>query len=150
MVTVGFCECLVGKAFPWDTRETFCFANLLYLIHPVPHYIYQHYPQMLKSHFQRENPIHNSWEWEIVILTILYTIHCGFPQLLSLHFYILERLIAKTLTTSILTTKRGFGAVGKHWKKPSFGGCNQAYCGIRKVKQDSVPRSLVGVGAWRA
>ena len=33
MVTSGFRECLVGKAFPRDTRETFYFANLSYLIH---------------------------------------------------------------------------------------------------------------------
>ena len=33
MVTAGFHECLVGKAFSWDTREIFCFANLSYLIH---------------------------------------------------------------------------------------------------------------------
>ena len=33
MVIAGFRECLVGKAFPRDTRETFCFANLSYLIH---------------------------------------------------------------------------------------------------------------------
>ena len=31
-----------------------------------------------------------------------------------------------------------------------LGGHNQAYCGIRKARQDTVPRSLVGVGAWRA
>ena len=43
MVTVGFHECLAGKAFPRDTHQTFCFANLLYLTHPVPnHTIYTH------------------------------------------------------------------------------------------------------------
>ena len=36
-------------------------------------------------------------------------------------------------------------------KKPvRLGGCNLAYCGIRKVRQDTVPRSLVRVVAWRA
>ena len=35
--------------------------------------------------FQRENPSHNPWELEIVIPIILYTIHCGFLQLLPLH-----------------------------------------------------------------
>ena len=33
VMTAGFRECLVGKAFPQDTHETFCFANLSYLIH---------------------------------------------------------------------------------------------------------------------
>ena len=115
-----------------------------------PHYIYPHYPHMLRSAFQRENPSHKLWELEIIIPTILYTILCGFPQLLPLHFHILERLIAPTLTTPILSVKWGFGASEKHWKMPSFGGCNRAYCRIRKVRQDTVLRSLVGVGAWRA
>ena len=43
MVTAGFRECLAGKAFSRDIRETFYFANLSYLIHPVPNYtIYAH------------------------------------------------------------------------------------------------------------
>ena len=33
METAGFCECLAGKVFPWDTHKTFCFAELSYLIH---------------------------------------------------------------------------------------------------------------------
>ena len=106
-------------------------------------------PTYVEECFQRENPSHNLWELEIVIPTILYTIHCGFPQLHYLHFQILERLIAQTLTTPILSVKWGFDAAGKYWKKPSFGGCNWAYCGIRKTRQDMVPRNLVGVGAWR-
>ena len=73
-----------------------------------------------------------------------------FPQLLPFHFYILERLIAQTLTTPLLSVNWGFGAVGKHWKKLSFGGCNRAYCRIRRARQDTVSRSLVRVGAWRA
>ena len=41
MVTVSFHECLAGKAFLRDTRETFYFANLSYLIHQVStHTIY--------------------------------------------------------------------------------------------------------------
>ena len=43
MVTAGFRECLAGKAFSRDIRETFYFANLSYLIHPVPNCtIYAH------------------------------------------------------------------------------------------------------------
>ena len=38
--------CLVGKAFPWDTRETFCFARLSILIHTFYAYtIYTHITQ---------------------------------------------------------------------------------------------------------
>ena len=43
-------------------------------------------PIYVEECFQRENPNHYPWEWEIVILTILYIIHCRFPQLLPLHF----------------------------------------------------------------
>ena len=120
MVTTSFRECIVGKAFPRDTCETVCFANLSYLIHPVyTHTIYIHITHICWGVlFQRENPSDNLWELEIVIPTILYTIHYGFPQLLPLHFQILERLIAQTLTTPILSVKWGFGVVGKYWKKP--------------------------------
>ena len=75
-------------------------------------------PTYCEECFQRENHSHNSWELEIVIPTILYTIYCGFPQLLPLHFQILERLIAQTLTTPMLSVKWDFSAAGKHWKKP--------------------------------
>ena len=40
-----------------------------------PYYIYPYYLHMLRSVFQRENPSHYTWELEIVIPTILYTIH---------------------------------------------------------------------------
>ena len=43
MVTASFRKCLVGKAFPLDTREMFYFANLSYLMHQVStHTIYTH------------------------------------------------------------------------------------------------------------
>ena len=43
MVTTGFHKCLVSKALLRDTCETFCFANLSYLIHQVStHTIYTH------------------------------------------------------------------------------------------------------------
>ena len=90
-----------------------------------PHYIYPHYPQIVRSVFQRENPRKYTWELEIVISTIIYTFPCGFPQLLPLHLYILERLIAQTLTTLILSVKWNFGTVGKHWKESFIGRCNQ-------------------------
>ena len=151
MVTTSFHECLTGKAFPRDTHETFYFANLSYLIHNIStHTIYTPITHICRRVLLRENPNHTPWELEIVILTFLYTIHCGFPHLLPLHFHILDRLIAQTLTTPILSVKWGFGTSGKHWKKTSFGGCNQAYCKIQRARQDTVLRSLVGVGAWRA
>ena len=113
------------------------------------HYIYPHYPHSERSAFQRENLSHNFWEWKIVVPTIFYTIHCGFLQLLPLYFQILERLIAQTLTTPILSIKWVFGIARKHWKKSNFGGCNRAYCRIWKAREDTVLRSLIGVWAWR-
>ena len=76
--TVGFCECLAGKAFPQDTRETFCFGELSYLIHTIcTHTIYTH---RCWGVLLRENSSHKPWELEIVIPIILYTIHCGFSS----------------------------------------------------------------------
>ena len=83
-----------------------------------PHYLYTHYPYIIRSVFQRENPRYYPWELEIVIPTIIYTILCGFPLLLPLHIHILERLIAQTLTTPNLSVKWGFDAARKYWKKP--------------------------------
>ena len=91
----------------------------LYLHYFLLNTIYTHITHILRGvFFQRENSSYNPWELEIVIPIILYTIHCGFPQLLPLHIQILERLIAQTLTTPILSVKWGFGVAGKHWKKP--------------------------------
>ena len=55
MVTSGFPECLAGKTFSRDTRETFYFANLSYLIHPVStHTIYTHITHILRGVFFKE------------------------------------------------------------------------------------------------
>ena len=58
MVIAGFCECLAGKAFSRDTRETFCFAILSYLIHPVPtHTIYTHITHICYEVFFKEKTL---------------------------------------------------------------------------------------------
>ena len=101
------------------------------------------------------------WFWEKTLATNLRVRDCYthnslhnplwfFTQLIPLHFYILEKLIAQTFTTPILSVKWGFDAAGKHWKKPDFGECNRAYYGIQRARQDTIPRSLVRVGAWKA
>ena len=67
--------------FPWDTRKTFCFANLSYVIHTIStHTIYTHITYRCWGVLLRENPSHNLWELEIVIRTFLCTIHCGFSS----------------------------------------------------------------------
>ena len=74
-------EYLASKAFPRDTRETFCFARLCYLIHTFcTHTIYTHITHKCKGVLQRENPSKTPWELEIVIPTILYIIVCGFSS----------------------------------------------------------------------
>ena len=99
-----------------------------------------------------ENPSQTPWELEIIIPICLYTYACGFPQLLPLNFHTIKRLIAQTLTTPFQSVKWGFGAAGKHWKKPGFGGCNRVECGIWKAGQDTVSekpywsRSMEGLG----
>ena len=147
METTGFRKCLASKAFSRDTHEIFCFARLSFLMHTFYTYtIYTPITHRCWGVLLRENPNHKPWELEIVIPKIL----CGFLLLLPLHIHILERLIVQTLTIHNLSVKWGFGVVGKYWKKPSVDGYNRAYCGIWKARQDMVPRSLVGVGAWRA
>ena len=72
---------LMGKAFPRDTREIFCFTRLCYLIHTFStHTIYTHITHKCWGVFQRENSNHKPWELEIVIPTILYTITCRFSS----------------------------------------------------------------------
>ena len=87
MEIVGFCECLADKAFPRDTRETFCFTELSYLIHTFfTHTIYTPVTHRCSGVLLRENPSHNPWELEIFIPTILYTIHYGFSSTLTSQF----------------------------------------------------------------
>ena len=58
MVTVGFREYFAGKFFPQDTRETFCFAILSYLIHHVStHTIYTHITYILREVLFREKTL---------------------------------------------------------------------------------------------
>ena len=81
METAGFREYLTGKAFPRDTRETFCFSRLSFLIHTFCAYtIYTYITHRCWEVLLRENPSHKPWELEIVIPTILYTIACGFSS----------------------------------------------------------------------
>ena len=73
--------CFAGKVFPRDTRETFCFARLCYLIHTFcNHAINTHITHKSWRVLLRENPSHKPWELKIVIPTILYTFTCGFSS----------------------------------------------------------------------
>ena len=78
---------LAGKAFPRDTRETFCPARLYYLIHTFCTYtIYTHIIHKCEGEPLSENPSKNTWELEIVIPTFLYTFVCGISSSLTSPF----------------------------------------------------------------
>ena len=77
METIVSREYLAGKAFPRDTRKTFCSAKLYYLIHTFCiHTIYTYITHKWWWESLRENPSKNTWELEIVLPTILYTFVC--------------------------------------------------------------------------
>ena len=81
METADFREYLTGKAFSRDTRETFCFARLSFLIHIFCAYtIYILIAHRCLGLLLRENPCHKSWELEIFIPKILYTNTWGFSS----------------------------------------------------------------------
>ena len=131
METTSFCECFVGKAFPRDTCKTFWFARLSFLIHTIyTHIIYTLITHRCWGVLQRENPSQKHWELEIVIPTILYIITCGFSSTSTSPFPYHWEVDSPNTYHTLSSVKWGFGAVGKHWKKPGFGGCNRAYCEI--------------------
>ena len=81
MKTAGFRECLAGKAFPRDTRETVYFAILSFLLHYIlTHTIYTIITHRCWDVLLRENLNYKPWKLEIVIPIILYTIACRFPS----------------------------------------------------------------------
>ena len=102
------------------------------------------------SSFQRENTRKYTWELEIIIPIIIYTFPCGFSQLLPLHLYIFERLLAQTLTTPILSVKWDFGATRSIGRSHSLVDATGLNCGIRKATKDKASRSQLVAGAWRA
>ena len=81
METAVFHEYLANKAFLRDTRKTFYFARLSFLIHTFYAYtIYTHITHKCWGVLQRENPSHKHWKLEIVIPTYLYTFACRFSS----------------------------------------------------------------------
>ena len=139
METVGFHECIASKAFPRDTCKTFCFAELSYLIHTIfTHTIYTSITHRCWGVLLRENPSHNPWELEIVIPTILYIIDCGFSSTpISPFLYPWEVDSPKIYHTHSECQVR-FWCYWKALEEAKF---------WQKDRQDTVPRSLIGVGA---
>ena len=116
----------------WPTKLStwlfwLCLFTFLY-----QHYKNPHYPRNVRrarslyKKLLREKTLAKHLRVRDCLPTILYIISLEFPLLLSLHLHILERFLAQTLISSILSVERSFGAYGKYWKKPLSGGCNWA------------------------
>ena len=99
MEIAGFCECLAGKAFPQDTRETVCFVILSYLLHYILiHTIYTIITQMLRSASERKPYPQTLRVRDCYTHNSLRKLLVDFLQLLPLNFHTTERLITQTLT----------------------------------------------------
>ena len=70
------------------------------------------------------------------------------------HCYILRGDLYSNTTYTYSECRECFGdleALGICQKKPMrLGGCNRAYYGIQKVREDMTLRSSLVIGAWRA
>ena len=143
-------EYLAGKAFPRDTRETFYFARLYYLIHTFCTYtIYTHITHKWWGELLRENPSKNTWELEIVIPTIFYTFICRFSSSLTFPFpyhWEVNRLNTYHIFWECPVRFWCYYIGRSQGWQMQHGACYW----IWRARQDTVPRSLIGVRAWRA
>ena len=147
-------EYLAGKAFLWDTCEIFCSAKLYYLIHTFCKYtIYTHITHKWCGEPLRENPSENTWDLEIVIPTILYTIVCGIslsPTSQFLYHWEVDSPNTYHTFSECWVLSDHLVLLGSIGRSQGWQMQHEACCGIRRTRQDTVLRSLVGVGAWRA
>ena len=75
-------------------------------------------PTKVEECFRKKTLATNLESWRLLYPQSSTQLLVDFPQLLPLHFHIIERLIVQTLTTPFQSVKWGFGAAGKYWKKP--------------------------------
>ena len=98
-----------------------CFSSFFY-----SHYISPHYPQNCKEIF-----IKKILEIHLRVRdctpTILYTFFFVFLYSYRSNYISFERFLTQMHTSPILSVVSCFGAHGKHWMKPFFGGCNWSY-----------------------
>ena len=149
--TVVFRKCLAGKAFSWDTRKTCCFAKLSFLIHTFCAYtIYTHITHRCWGLLLRENPSHKPWELEIVIPTILYRNTYGFSSTHTFSFPYHWEVDSLNTYHTLSECPVRFWCYQEALEETRLWQMQSGYCGIQRARQDTVPRSLVGVGAWKA
>ena len=156
MPSCHFRECLAGKAFPRDSRETFflelfkCDFSTLHL-----YYIYPHYPQMYVRPFREKNPRQVFYNTHTPIFqresySSLVRIHCSlfsFPLPLS---YLERRFVPKHNPHLFRVQWVFLELLGNIGRSQGWQMQHGACCEIQRAGQDTIPRSLVGVGAWRA
>ena len=93
-------EYLAGKAFPRDTRETFCSVNLSSLIHTFCAQLFiPILPTNVKGASERKPYPNNLRVRDCQYLQFSTHLFWEFPHLIPLNFHTIERLIAQTLTT---------------------------------------------------
>ena len=152
MEIVVFREYLVSKAFPRDTRETFCSASLDYLIHTFcTHTIYTHITHNCWGVLLRENPSQKPWELEIAIPTYLYTFAYGFSLTPTSPFPYHWEVDSPNTYHTMLECHVRIWCYWEALEEAKDGRCNmELVAGSGELDKTKVRRNLVGVGAWRA
>ena len=152
METAVSCEYLASKASLRDTRKTFCSARLyIWYTLSAPTLYIPTLPTNDKESLWEKTLAKNTWELEIVIPIILYTVVCGiFSSPASQFPYCWEVDSPKHLPHYFRVSSDRLVLLGNIGRSQGWQMQHGAYCGIWKTRQDSVSRSLVGVGAWRA
>ena len=148
METAVFREFLASKAFPQDTRETFCFARLSFLIHTFYAYtIYTHITHRCWGVLLRENPSHKSWELEIAIPTYLYTFACGFSSIPTSPFPYHWVVDSPNTYHTISECSMRFWCCWEVLEEANDGRCNmELVAGFGMLNKTKVRHNLVGVG----
>ena len=152
METTVFHKYLAGKAFPRDTRETFCFASLYYLIHTFcTHTIYTHITHNCLGVLLRENPSQKPWELEIAIPTYLYTFACEFSSTPTSPFPYHWEVDSPNTYHTLSECQVRIWCYWEALEEAKDGRCNmELVAGSGELDKTKVRRNLIGVGAWRA
>ena len=145
-----FREYFTGKAFPWNTRETFCLEDFkcnLFALHS--YYIYLHYPQKLWGGHSERKTLNRFSTTQLIhllkreLLIFSKIIVASSPSLS--HCHTLRGDLYPNITHTFSECRECFG----DWetleicqKKPvRLGKCNWVYCGIWRAKEDKASLS---------